>query len=200
MVLPYNPTSPEETEKLKVSQPKIVENFGSIKTIIEENHVAFGLNDQGAHKYVVMPNAAVPATPAENSTDLNLFARTDTGANFPQLWLQYPNADVVQLTGNNTGSTGTSGTGWSKFPSGIIMKWGTATVTQNVPGRFVFYPVGPNIPAFTKNPSYLKVTPTENRAGTFNTFYTVAGYGTDRFFLGEVITFPITINWFAIGV
>lgn len=198
MALPYNPTSPEETEKLKDSQPKILQNFGSIKTLIEQNHVAFGEELQGAHKYVIMPNAAVPPTPDQNSTDLNLFARTNSGANFPQLWLQYPNADVVQLTGNNTGSTGTSGTGWCKFPSGVIMKWGTATMTRQQP--YITFPVGPTIPVFTKSPGYIKFTPTQAGATTFNNVYILQGGGGTKFYAAGTLNNPVTINWFAIGI
>lgn len=197
MALPYNPTSPEETEKLKDSQPKILENFGSIKTLIEQNHVAFGEELQGVHKYVIMPNAAVPSAPSANATDLNLFARTNTGANFPQLWLQYPNADVVQLTGNNTGSTGTSGTGWCKFPSGVIMKWGTATMSNQ---PVVAYPTGPTIPVFSTSPGYFKLTPTQAGADIFNNVYYMQGYGPTSFYIAGRLSSPVTVNWFAIGI
>lgn len=202
MALPYNNTSPEETETLKNSQPKMLQNFESIKTIVEENHVGFGEVLHGCHKYAIMPNAPVPPDldPATDPTDLRLFARVDSGPNFPQLWVKYPDNTVSQLTGSNSGSTGSSGPGWSKFPSGIIMKWGTATVTQNVPGRYVFFPTGPTIPAFTKAVSYIKITPTDNKTGTFDKFYTLQGYGLDKFFIGDGPNFPITINWFAIGV
>ena len=201
MALPYNPTSPEETETIKNSQSKILENFQSIKTIIEQNHVAFGESLQGCHKYVIMPNASVPSDsdPATDPTDLRLFARVDSGPNFPQLWLKYPDNTLSQLTGDNSASTGTSGTGWSKFPSGVIMKWGTATISATTSVFPVVFPVGASIPVFTKTAGYIKITPTSTGASTFNKVY-VANKSATGFSAGGELNTSFTINWFAIGV
>lgn len=199
MPLLYYPTSPEPTEKLSETQPKMLQNFTSIQTLLQENHGTFGTSEQGMHKYVILNNSAVPTTPAENSTDLTLFARTNSGANFPQLWLQYPNADVVQLTGNNSSSTGTSGTGWSKFPSGVIMKWGTATITATTSIRQVLFPVSSTIPVFTATPGYIKITPTSTGASMFNNVY-VAQSSSTGFYAGGSLGTTFTINWFAIGI
>jgi|GEM_PF-3977167 len=198
MVLPYNPTAPEETETLKDSQPKILENFESVKTIIEQNHVAFGNLLQGCHKHLIMPNAPIPPdnNPATSPTDLNLFARVTTGANFPQLWLKYPDNTLSQLTGSNSGSTGTSGVGWSKFPSGVIMKWGTATVSTG--NQFVVFPTDPSIPVFTTSQGYIKATATIPGSLVFPRLQVWQGYGPTTFRVTGYLN-PITINWFAIG-
>lgn len=195
MALPYTQNVPEDTQSFQETQPTIQTNFGSIQTLLEENHVMFGDTNQGCHDYLIMPTVTTPPDAVNGSTDLLMYQQGSPN----QIWLKYPNNAVVQLTGTQVPSTGTSGPGWSRFPSGIIMKWGTATIAKSTSVAPVVFPVGVSIPVFTKNPSYVKVTPTSTGASTFNKVF-VTNIKVNGFSAGGELNTSFTINWFAIGV
>ena len=195
MPIIYTPDTPKSTQPFNESQIEILNNFGAIDELISVNHVGFNGNGFGFHNYLTMPDQVIPTTPL--GTDINMFARVTTGDNAPQLWLQYPTGDVAQLTGPQSAGVGTSGTGWSMFPSGIIMKWGTATLNSS--SATITFPVGAGIEPFTEICAFIKVTPTSGYAKSFANF-SCGNLGTLNFSVyNNPSTSSITFNWFAIG-
>ena len=193
MAIQYTPNTPNATDPMNVTQPLILNNFGAINELIAVNHVGFNKNGFGNHNFLTMPTGAVPPSPQSlnpNSTDINLFV------NAGQIYGQYPAGATFPITGNNSGSSGTSGVGWCKFPSGIIMKWGIGTTVN----AFITFPTGPSIPVFTQYPTYFKITPLASAPNAYGNIGVEAGnYGNGQFRVFGVAVNGAQVNWFAIG-
>ena len=126
----YNNNIPQPNDDLSVSQPQILANFAEIATAFNLNHVAFNATGEGKHAFVEMPNqnAAPPTTIAG---EVGLYCNTSTATTFPELFFiknnggasvppPLNNANGYVITGSNYTSPG-----WTRLPSGILLKWGT---------------------------------------------------------------------------
>lgn len=124
----YNPSIPQPTDLPSNSQPQLLNNFQSISTLINVNHVNFDLPDQGKHMFVTMPyQTSVPAT---LSTEVALFAQTSVNTGNIELYMRkQTNGSVLSFTEKEAV---TSSSGWTYLPSGILMKWGTFNATGAV--------------------------------------------------------------------
>jgi len=129
----YNANKPDATDTISSSQSVLKDNFTAIKAIIDVNHVTFGLSDQGKHNLVTIPQvtvtpgsipAAVSATEwAFYNASGDLFLRTNKAAG--------------TVTGDINITGGTKATlGWCYLPCGVIMKWGTGSVTASNSGAY----------------------------------------------------------------
>jgi hypothetical protein len=148
--MPYNNNIPQSTDNLSVSQPQILANFASIATAFNLNHVNFNAGGEGKHAFVEMPNQnATPPTTIANET--GLYCNTSTLTNQPELFFIKQNGTTAPapLNGANgyviSGSNYTS-PGWTRLPSGILLKWGTFSVNSGLP---VIFDVSASNPAFT---------------------------------------------------
>jgi len=119
----YNPSIPQPTDLISVSQGQILTNFTQLNTQFGIDHTAFNPgsgNGDGFHKKVTynVPQSVDP-TPAGVASVLYTKSVSGLGQLF------FANSSVVtRLTGATT--TGTSGSTF--LPGGIIMKWGTVTL------------------------------------------------------------------------
>lgn len=167
----YQNNIPQPTDQLSKSQSDILNNFAEIKTLVDVNHVTFGSPDQGKHKFITMPVQG--SSPATLGGEVALFSRTSTLSSLDEIaWRRSTNGVVIEFT-----SALNTNNGWTRFPSGILVKWGFVTVpvaTQQT----VTFPVAATIPVFT-NVFNIQLTPvvgfgnspaTINLiSGTFNT-------------------------------
>lgn len=129
------------------SRDLIAANFATINTAFSVNHVQYndGSGNQGKHNFVQFP-AAVP-TGVTSATEVALYSRNGTTSGIPELFFQRAGGLA------NTGYTFTEGTnaaqGWTRLPSGLIMKWGSSTAAINAATAVTFVGLGATGPAFT---------------------------------------------------
>jgi hypothetical protein len=109
----WQPTKPQATDQLSVSQADIQGNFQALNGILN----------------VVNPTvptislALIVGDPAPIATGLEMYVKTD-GAH-PQLFIQRETASadvptIINVTGGHKDANG-----WTYLPSGILMLWGT---------------------------------------------------------------------------
>ncbi len=119
---PYDETIPQPTDTPAVSQPQLLGNFAAIDALVNVNHVDFDLPDQGKHKWVSMPDQIAAPTTAAGEVAIFGFTSVETAAT--ELFFRRPsNGTQVPMTERD----GTVA-GWTMLPSGLLVKWGSATV------------------------------------------------------------------------
>lgn len=184
--MPVNPSSyqdaiPQPTDQLSVSQGDLLNNFGALKTLIDQNHVDFTLGSPqaGKHTYVQMtlqtPNGILSPVGGFIAGETALFtglttAPLVTGVNEMILVKQDGTTKIpITATTSGTGGTPSHSYKWSYLPSGILMKWGL--VPAPLPGvptaqkNLITFPTGAAIPVFTTTP-FVMVTVQEANATT----------------------------------
>jgi hypothetical protein len=147
----YNQNIPQPTDELSVSQGDLLNNFMAIYNAFNQNHVPFnsGTPLQGLHAFVEMPNqsGSVPSTIAN---EVGLFCNTSTFTTQPELFFakQLGSSAPPALTTpyEISSSNYIANGGWSRLPSGILLKWGTFSLSGAT--GTVTYPVAVTIPAF----------------------------------------------------
>jgi hypothetical protein len=191
----YNSNIPQATDLISVSQADILANFQEINTLVGVNHATFGSGNDGKHTLMTLVNLGAPAAPAGN--DINIFNSTVNGV--AELSVQKTGGSSIPFTQSNQATNG-----FTRLPSGVILKWGTVTTVTNT--ATVTFPVGAGIPAFT-NIFNVQVSvigdgtsPTPNRAVTIvggsitTTNFQV--YGSQRTAQNGR---TVTLHYFAIG-
>jgi hypothetical protein len=144
---------PLAPQRIKDSQPLIRQNFIEIDNLIDVDHYTFGSPTAGEHKKVTLPDQGLaPAFPAG---DVGLFARiptapyVQTGVN--EIFLNRSDGNKIPFSAAEFNNPG-----WSYLPSGILLKWGNATI--NGAGTVIF-PAAANIAAFSLPPFAIFFTP-----------------------------------------
>lgn len=141
----YKPNIPQATDLLSQSQLDLLNNFGAIQALIDINHSDFANPNAGKHNFVEMPvQFPVPTTAG---SEVGLYCQTSVSTAQPELVFARQAGSTapaaVQIT--EFTSAGWTNPGWSKLPSGIMLKWhanigfgGSATkiinVNTDVPG------------------------------------------------------------------
>jgi hypothetical protein len=162
------------------------------------NHVSFDIANAGKHIYVQMPVGGGPGS--FTLGEIDLWNQSYASSTKNELYIQKQNmlADVsVPATASILGMNNTaSRTGWTFLPSGILMKWGQATVTVGTSVNVNLNPggvtvMGPNFVNVYSCQVSFAVTPAPNAtlsaiAGNFN--ITISSNATGNL-----------INWFVIG-
>lgn len=171
----YTATVPQGTQQINLTQTPIENNFADIAQLIAVNHTPFNTvavpdATPGLHNLVTY--YAQAADPAPVSNAINVYSKAV--ANDPnkyELFYQYPNGTVQQLSGQNTSSGSGSGggivniaatgnTGYQYISGGLLMKWGayvngyittTGVITLNVP-----FPAQSPIPVFSSTPFHME--------------------------------------------
>lgn len=116
----YNDT-PQATQRKNATQPLIRTNFQSINATITQEHLA--IDDPGAnagkHKQVTFTNVAAPAFGA---TEIGIYNNNASGAQ--ELYVKKAGGTGYPFTAG-----GLATDGWTRLPSGILMKWGSIVAT-----------------------------------------------------------------------
>jgi len=123
----YTYNKPDATDTISSSQSVLKDNFIAIKQLVDVNHATFGDPSEGKHNIVHFP--ALTVTPgsipaATLATEYAIYS-TSNG-----LFIRPPSqaAGTVTADANITGATKAS-PGWCYLPCGIIMKWGSGTIS-----------------------------------------------------------------------
>lgn len=192
----YNNAIPASTDSLQVDQPAMLANFQAIQTLIGINHVNFNTGNQGKHNVVEFP---APTTFAGTSAgEVALFAVTSTLTGNPELAFQHQtNATAYEFTSRVANTTG-----WARLPSGILLKWGIATVTGL--GTITF-PVAATNPVFTSAfiayavPRAPAAITDQNKAVTVTNLTTLnlTVYASPRVTVGSA---TVDLNYLVIGI
>jgi hypothetical protein len=138
--MPYNANIPQPTDQISDSQNDLLNNFQSINTLINVNHVTFDDPNQGKHAFVEMPQQA--GAPATAIGEVGLFCLASAfNAGAPTL---------VYRTENNGPSVEIASAlknvpGWTFLPSGLLIKYGNFVVNAfgngTTPLNFAGFPV-----------------------------------------------------------
>lgn len=128
----YDKDTPADiNEAFSVSQPKIKENFTSIKTAFDQDHETF---DSGKHKQLTMPEQAAASSTAVN--EMALYVLENATTNVSNLYLRLENNGTqFDLTPSVLGH---ATSGYEVLPSGLILKWGTGSVNANASATVAF--------------------------------------------------------------
>lgn len=168
----YNANIPQATDQISVSQADLLNNFIALSTFLNVNHVDFASADQGKHKFVSFPQQG--SSPATSGTEVALYCKVSSLTGAPELFYRDANSSTdIEFTSyvNNVD-------GWTRFPSGVLIKWGNATANG---ATSINFPVGATYPVFT-NVFSAQVTP--NTLGGANvdpdTFVTVNAISTTQ--------------------
>lgn len=124
----YQNSIPLATDNMSVSQGDLQGNFLTLDGAWNVNHVQMNLPAQGKHHFIHIPNgifgAAFPLVTGGN--EVALYAESGN------LYFRPASQAVGVLTNdiNLTGGTKLS-PGWCYLPCGIIMKWGSGSITAS---------------------------------------------------------------------
>jgi len=134
----FNSLIPQATDVPATSQAQILANFTAIKQLIDVNHATFSDADEGKHKLVSFPEAATPTTLAN---EVALYSQESTLTSEAELFLRKESdGSIIEFTSYGSGTTG-----WTRLPSGILLKWGTGSATGD---GTVTFPVAATTPVF----------------------------------------------------
>jgi len=152
----YNSQIPQPTDLLSQSQPQLLGNFQAIQTLIDVDHVDFNTPNQGKHFRVSLPVQS-PA-PTFTTGDVGMYSFLNPVTSQNELYINKINqvtttqicatASILSTTSAPTNNS----SGWTYLPSGILMKWGNATITSTSgsPVQTVTFPTASNIPVFNQ--------------------------------------------------
>lgn len=134
----YQPNIPASTDLLSQSQADIQNNFIAIGTLLSPN----------GNAAVTLPVAA--GDPTTSATNMALYTQTSALTARPEMYI-LRNSTIPNPNGNPPNpieftSAVYANPGWTRLPSGILLKWGTFTVALNSTASDNFI-VGPG--AFT---------------------------------------------------
>lgn len=117
----YLPTIPQPNDQLSVSQGQILDNFAAIQTFVDVNHVDFAdATNQGKHKFVTFLQQA--AIPVPGNSEFNMYCLDSiVSPGTPAMFLRYPG---IGGTNYDFTTAGRLQDGWTRLPSGILLKWG----------------------------------------------------------------------------
>lgn len=191
---------PTAAQRLRDSQPQLLENFATISALLGVDHVIVPWTDpatgnQGKHNQVTLPEqGGDPATLADE-----MAVYTKAVAAVSQMFLRREgNGEVIDFTSAVAATTGDT-----ILPSGIHLKWGTAVTNGAGDATIVFATAFPNTTFIVQaNESNAAGT---NASGTEDAYVRVYTYTAAQF---EVVGFRINtartrlavpFHWFAIG-
>jgi hypothetical protein len=107
----WNPNIPQPSDTLAQSQADILGNFQALDALF----------DDGIQNVVLLPVQAV--NPTTTGTQIALYSKVGISTNQELFMRRTTNGAVIDMTGSLQ-----SASGWSRLPSGILIKWGSATV------------------------------------------------------------------------
>ena len=124
----YNKDIPQASDAPSTSQAQLLDNFQSIHALLSVDHVTTPFaspasGNQGKHNQVTLPEQSAAPTTAAN--EMALYTKEVSGAS--SLFLRNENnGNEVDITFATKATTGEA-----NLPSGINIKWGTATTNAS---------------------------------------------------------------------
>ncbi len=201
----YQENIPQPTNRLKDSQSDLLANFQAIKQLVDVNHSTFGSATEGKHIFVNFPTG----TPTKNTLstpEVALYSKNGAQSGVPELYFQANNlaADSGYAFTESLKATN----GWTRLPSGIVLKWGTSSITSRNNLETITFPVAGNIPVFTAIYTVLALQTFSAgpSLGDLNTAVSVGNFTTANFqVFARAIGLPggtpaVPITYLAIGL
>lgn len=139
-MMAYDNNVPLANQTVSSTQQPIHDNYAEIDTFVNVNHVGFNVVDQGKHKWITLPVQGV--TPIPGAGEINLTGLTSAFTGATELCIVRSDSSVIEMTSSNQAATG-----WAFTSSGLLMKWGTGTVSGVATS--IVYPAAGNIPTFS---------------------------------------------------
>ena len=194
----YNDT-PQAAQAINTTQTLIQTNFSSLSTVNNVNHVAItDASDYGKHKFLQMPEQGASPTTAAN--EAAIFARQGALSSVAELcFRRESNGAVVEFTGGTLADPG-----WTRLPSGLLIKWGTTSLTTPPAPAVCTFPIAGTIPVFTSvftvfvNP--ISITGLANVAVTLYDFSTTQFRAQLSQRTTTYVISPLSVHYLAIGV
>ena len=110
---------PQANSRISDTQAPIVQNFTSIRDAFDLNHGEFGDATEGKHRFLQMPEQV--AAPTTLANEAGLYAALGATSAVSELVFRRENDGAeIAFTEMNSAATG-----WTRLPSGLILKWGT---------------------------------------------------------------------------
>jgi len=128
----YNPSIPNAGDLISVSQQQIKDNFTILNTAFEINHVGLTVANAGKHNACVFPQGSGIATAADEGA---IYTK-DVGGSPNLYWRRKSSGDQIQMTTNHTPSA--AATGYTFLPGGLLMQWGTVSVSTGSSANITF--------------------------------------------------------------
>ena len=170
-------------QSLGTTRAPINQNFSVIDAAFQIDHVDYNIAGQGKHNKVTFPVQG--SAPAFTVGDIGLFNLAVGGTN---------ELNITNSSGVTTPFTKSlaANPGWTYIPSGMIMAWGTGTVTGggNVTINYSTVPGIPTFTVFTAAPQLVRVVTSSvaNTLAVGNTYgltsftvYSSGGSGSQQF-------------------
>ena len=189
----YNSDIPQASDDPSQSQSLLLANFQELNTNNSVNHVALNDPDQGKHKFLQMPEQS--SSPATAANEGALYTVESSLTSVSELVFRRESSGTeIEFT-----SSLDSTNGWTRLPSGILLKWGTSTADGNTATSF---PTSATIPVFSTVLS-AQVT-VEDSSGTPNTMATLAAFSTTQITVfgsqrATLSTASVTYRYLVIG-
>jgi hypothetical protein len=133
----YSPIIPQPTDLLSSSQGSILANFSQLNTQYGADHDGFNTgsgNGSGMHDQVTfLANQSAPSLTRNSVLGVSgVYCNAVGGVSC--LFFQNSTQNIQM-----TGTTVASGNGYTFLPGGIILKWGTASISS--PSSAITFPV-----------------------------------------------------------
>lgn len=179
----YNENIPQASDNPSQSQAQILDNFQEISTAFNTNHGNFNAGNQGKHSFLQMPEQSSP--PSTSSDEMGLYIKESSLTSLAEMFIRREsNGTEIEFT-----SFLGAANGWTRLPSGILLKWGTSNGSG---AHTTNFPTGATIPVFAA--VYTGFVVTFDSTPTPNTFATFQGVSTIgiNIFGSERVTKTIT--------
>lgn len=140
---PYTSNTPLASQNPSDTQSDIQQNFASINSLIDEDHVGFGKDNGGFHNQTRMPQqAGIPGGTINNSVNSFVNNVSGTSQEFKTLGTstnKYQNTNFIESEFGTFGQL----PGWSYLPGGLVIQYGlsgsiSATSNETVNFNFSF--------------------------------------------------------------
>jgi hypothetical protein len=141
--------SPIAADSKQKSQPEIQENFLQIAAFTTQDHETFGSADIGKHKQTTFIELGIDVTsaPPTLANEAAIYCRQSTyGGNVAALFFRPEGQGAGAGIEYDFTSSAQAADGWTRLPSGILLKWGTGTA--NGAAAVQAFPVAGTIPVF----------------------------------------------------
>lgn len=137
----YTSNTPQANQRISDTQPLILNNFLDLDTWSTVNHYGFNSGaNRGKHTVVTLPEQ--PADPGTVGNEMALYTKQSTLSGVAEMFIQREaGGTVYEFTSSLANQNG-----WTRLPSGILLKWGFGAANGNT---VILFPVAATIPVFS---------------------------------------------------
>lgn len=194
---------PNPLQSLVQTRDPIRNNFITIDTSFDIDHISYNTAGQGKHNKITMPTISADPTPGYATTEVGFFNKVNALTTRNEIYAVQANNLSYPITAWNEISAPGYTKGYSYLPTGFIMKWGRQTILSTAFPQIITYgdgtfPVFSNLRSITCNcignnaPFFYLTQITQAGAAQFTVELVQLGGS-------PMASFNIDISWVAIG-